>query len=218
MRFECLIFDMDGVIIDSEVLFDIADTEFFRRHGKVYNREEVALLLTGMHFREATALLKEKWGFDGDLELLITERSGLLEEEYRTRLEYITGFENFFQRVKQAGLKTCIATSSNDHLLAIAKDRLGLANKFSDHIYKASDVGNVSKPNPAIYLYAAAQMNTSPDKCFVIEDAPKGIQAAKNAGMFCIGMTTSFAQDRLSHADLVIDSYEELDLRQFLTA
>ena len=55
-------------------------------------------------------------------------------------------------------------------------------------------------------------MGTDPSKCFVVEDAPKGIQAAKNAGMFCIGITTTFAKDRLSHADLVVDSYEEADL------
>ena len=60
MNFTSLIFDMDGVIIDSEVLFDNADTEFFRRYGHIYNREEIALLLTGMHLKSGTALLKEK--------------------------------------------------------------------------------------------------------------------------------------------------------------
>jgi HAD superfamily hydrolase (TIGR01509 family) len=218
MKFDTLIFDMDGVVIDSEVLFDVADTEFFRRHNTVYNREEVALLLTGMHFREATALIKEKWKFDSELDSLISERSNLLEEQYRTHLEYITGFEDFFERVKGIGLKTCIATSSVDQLLKLANDRLKLTAKFGPHIYKTSDVGNVSKPNPAIYLYAANKMDTSPDKCFVIEDAPKGIQAAKNADMFCIGITTSFAKDRLSHADMVIDSYEELNLEQIISS
>lgn len=216
MKFETLIFDMDGVIIDSEVLFDNADTEFFRRHGKVYNREEVALLLTGMHLREGTALIKEKYNFQNDVDSLTSERQSLLEAEYLIHLNYITGFENFYGRVIDAGLKTCIATSSNDHLLGLAIKKLGLEKKFGDNIFKASDVGNVSKPNPAIYLYAAEKMNTSPSKCFVVEDAPKGIQSAKNAGMFCIGITTTFAKDRLSHADMVVDSYEDIDLDKLL--
>lgn len=194
MKYETLIFDMDGVVIDSEVLFDNADTEFFRRHGEVYNREEVALLLTGMHLKEGTALLKKKYDFPNDVDSLTSERQSLLEAEYLTHLNYITGFENFYERVITAGLKTCIATSSNDHLLGLARKKLGLDRKFGNNIFKASDVGNVSKPNPAIYLYAAEKMNTSPSKCLVVEDSPKGIQAAKNAGMFCIGITTTFCQ------------------------
>lgn len=216
MNYEALIFDMDGVIIDSEVLFDAADTEFFRRHGVVYNREEVALLLTGMYLREGTALLKERYGFSSDVDSLMNERQSLLEQEYRTHLSYVTGFEAFYARVRVAGLKTAIATSSNDHLLSLARERLKLDEKFGVHIYKASDVGHVSKPNPAVYLYAAEKLGVQPEKCFVIEDAPKGVQAAKNAGMYCIGITTSFAADRLSHADAVVNSYEEIDLERLL--
>ena len=216
MKYDTLIFDMDGVVIDSEILFDNADTEFFRRHGAVYNREEVALLLTGMHLREGTALLKEKYNFQNDVDDLTAERQSMLEQEYLTHLRYITGFENFHARVVATGLKTCIATSSNDHLLGLARKRLELEKKFGEHIYKASDVGNVSKPNPAIYLYAAEKMGTDPSKCFVVEDAPKGIQAAKNAGMFCIGITTTFAKDRLNNADIVVDSYDEVDLSKIL--
>lgn len=212
MKYDTLIFDMDGVVIDSEVLFDNADTEFFRRHGAVYNREEVALLLTGMYLREGTALLKERYDFQEDVDSLTAERQSLLEREYLTHLRFITGFEDFHSRVTTFGLKTCIATSSNDHLLGLARKQLGLERMFGENIFKSSDVGYASKPNPAIYLYAAEQMGTEPNRCFVIEDAPKGVQAAKNAGMYCIGITTTFAKDRLGHADIIVDSYEEVDL------
>lgn len=212
MNFDTLIFDMDGVIIDSEVLFDNADTEFFRRHGKIYNREEVALLLTGMHLKAGTALIKEKYNLLGDVEDLVNERQGLLEAEYKLHLKYMTGFEDFFEKVKSAGLKTCIATSCNDYLLNLVNEKLALNKKFGANIFKASDVGNVSKPDPAIYLYAAKKIDSEPSKCVVIEDAPKGVQAAKNAGMYCIGITTTFAADRLLAADLVVDSFQEIDL------
>lgn len=214
MKYDTLIFDMDGVVIDSEVLFDNADTEFFRKHEAVYNREEVAPLLMGMHLREGTVLLKERYNFQGDVDSLTAERQSLLEKEYLTRLRYITGFENFHAGIVAAGLKTCIATSSNDHLLGLARKILELEKKFGKHIYKASDVGNVSKPNPAIYLYAAEEMGTDPSNCFVVEDSPKGIQAAKNAGMFCIGITTTFTKDQLNHADMIVDSYDGIDLRK----
>jgi beta-phosphoglucomutase len=216
MKYNTLIFDMDGVVIDSEILFDKADAEFFRRHGAIYDREEIAMLLTGMHLREGTALLKEKYNFENDVDSLTAERQSLLEQEYLTHLRYISGFEKFHTSAISIGLKTCIATSSNDYLLGLAKIKLELENKFGENIYKASDVGNVSKPNPAIYLYATEKMGTDPSKCFVVEDAPKGIQAAKNAGMFCVGITTSFTKEHLNHADIVIDSYDELDLGKLL--
>jgi len=212
MKFETIIFDMDGVIINSEVLLDNADAELFKRHNKIYNREEVASLLPGMQFDAGTAMLKEKYNFPDDIETLIKERQKLVETEYRTHLKYIAGFENFYQRIITAGLKTCIATSSNNRLLQLAEEKLGLRKKFCKNIFKASDVGNTSKPNPAIYLYAAKQMDTISDKCLVIEDAPKGIMAAKNAGMFCVGITTTFKKDLLAHADLIVNSYEEIIL------
>ncbi|MFZ1735435.1 MAG: hypothetical protein WAU31_00695 [Candidatus Moraniibacteriota bacterium] len=120
MKYDTLIFDMDSVVIDSEILFDNADTEFFRQHGAIYNREEVALLLTGMHLRESTELLKEEYNFQNSVDELTSERQSLLEQEYLTHLRYITGFENFHTRVVATSLKTCIATSSKDHLLGLA--------------------------------------------------------------------------------------------------
>jgi len=205
---------MDGIVIDSEVLFDSANAELFKRHNKIYNRKEVALLLPGMHLNIGTALLKEKYNFPDDIESLIKERQKLIETKYRARLKYITGFENFYRRAITAGLKTCIATSSNDRLLQLAKNKLGLRKKFGKNIFKASDVGNASKPDPAIYLYAAKHMNTIPAKCLVVEDAPKGIAAAKNAGMFCIGITTTFTRDILRLADLIVNSYQEINLNK----
>ncbi len=213
MKYETLIFDMDGVIIDNVELFKRADAEFLKRYEKIYDQEKVPLLLAGATLREGTALLKEKYNIQSDdIDALTAERQSLLKTEYLTYLNYITGFEDFYNRVIAAGFKTCIATSSDDHLLELATKRLGLDKKFGENIFKASDVGGASKPNPAIYLYAAEKMNTDPNKCFVIEDAPKGIQAAKNAGMFCIGITTTFIKDRLSNADTVVNLYDEVSL------
>ena len=205
---------MDGVVIDSEVLFNNADTAFFRYHEKVYNREEVVLVLAGMDLRQGTALLKEKYGLAGTVDELLALRQKLLEEEYRTHLQPVQGFTQFHADLNSAGFRSCIATAANEFLMGIVMDMLKLEQYFGQHIYKIADVGYKSKPDPAIYTYAAEKMQTDPAKCIVIEDAPKGIQAAKNAGMFCIGITTTFAPDRLSEADLVVDSFDQIDLQK----
>lgn len=216
MKFDTIVFDMDGVVIDSEVLYDAADSELFRRHNKVYNREEIALILTGMHFRDATGVINDRYNMEADLDNLVQERRQLLEDQYRNNLAYIPGFEVFHAKLTSLGFKSCIGTASSAELLAIAEERLTVSKKFGANIFKVADVGNKSKPDPAIYLYCAEKMGTVPEKCVVIEDAPKGIQAAKNAGMFAIGITTTFAADRLQEADLIISSYEALDINQFI--
>jgi beta-phosphoglucomutase len=206
---------MDGVVINSEPLYSLADSQFFQKYGKVFHQEEMVLQLAGMSLRQGTALMKEKYGLPGDVEGLLAERQAFVAAAYSANLNYIVGFEGFHKRAVEAGFKTCIATSSNDHLLGIAIERLGLDNKFGKNIFKASDVGNVSKPDPAIYLYAAEKLNADPTKCVVIEDAPKGIQAAKNANMFCIGITTTFTKQHANQADLMVGSFEEIDLAKF---
>lgn len=214
MKFKTLIFDMDGVITDTERLYDVADTEFFRRHGQDYNRLETMTLLIGRSLKEGVGVIKDKYHFEGSIEELYQERRSILEGVFESSLHFIDGFEEFFKKVQGAGLQSGVATASDDKLLSIADRKLGLAKLFGNRIYKVSDVGNKSKPDPAIFLYAAKQMHAESHECFVIEDSPRGIQAAKNAGMFCIGIATTFPRDQLSEADLVVDAFEEIDLEK----
>lgn len=95
MKFETIIFDMDGVVIDSERLFDRANAKLFSQYGKIYKREEVATIISGMSFAAGTAVLKEKYNFPCDIKNLIRERQTLIEKEYASNLQYIKGFEIF---------------------------------------------------------------------------------------------------------------------------
>ena len=90
--------------------------------------------------------------------------------------------------------------------------RLNLSALFEKKIYTLDKVGYRSKPNPDIFLYAAQQLQSSPENCVVIEDAPHGIDAAKNAGMWCIAITTTYDCGKLEKADFVVSAYTEIDL------
>ena len=111
-----------------------------------------------------------------------------------------------------SGIETCIATASDDRLILLADEKLGLSKIFgAGKIFKISDVGNTSKPDPAIFLYSAARMNRAPEECMVIEDAPHGVAAAKNAGMYCVALTTTRPREELTRADIVVDSYGDIE-------
>ncbi|MDZ4284975.1 MAG: HAD family phosphatase [Patescibacteria group bacterium] len=209
-RRKLIIFDHDGVIANSEDLYDIADREFLRRHGVDYRREEIVSLLMGRNFTETTGILKERYQLRGTLEALIHERRGFLEAQYRSSLDFIPGFSGFHAELVKNGLQTCVATSSEPVLFAIAKERLRLEEFFGGRMFTVAQVGNRSKPNPALFLYAAEQMGVTPEGCMVIEDSPNGVLAAKNAAMYCVALTTTHTREQLAVADVAVSSYGEL--------
>ena len=96
-------------------------------------------------------------------------------------------------------------------MVNIINKQLKLKEIFDNHIYTRDDVKR-GKPHPDIYLYAAEKLGVNPVRCFVLEDSPVGIKAAKDAGMFVIGLNLNSRDDKeFDEADVVVSSYEELD-------
>ena len=121
-----------------------------------------------------------------------------------------TDFPQFFEQVS-GSFKTCIATSMDPELLAIADARLGLSALFGGRIFTTAAVPGRGKPAPDLFLHAATDLHSEPGVCIVIEDAPSGLEAAAAAGMYAIGLASTF-DAKLLHADLVIESFHELDV------
>lgn len=202
---------MDGVVVDSERLYDITAAEFCRRHAVIFDKDKIVPLVAGKSLTDSTLLFRQIFGFEGDVRALVDERRKLLQEAYASALLFVDGFPDFHERVLQRDMKTCIATSSDDQLVALADRKLGLSEIFgAERIFKISDVGNKSKPDPAIFLYAADRLGFQPKECVVIEDSPHGVAAAKNAGMYCVALTTTRPREELGRADVVLDSYQDI--------
>ena len=100
----------------------------------------------------------------------------------------------------------------DEDLLRIIDRKLNLFKLFKDRVFSLADVGYQSKPNADIFLYAVRQLESKVKNCVVIEDAPHGVEAAKRAGIICIALTTTYDRDKLSAADVVVDSYSDIDL------
>lgn len=207
---EAIIFDMDGVVLDSERLFDQANEQFLQRFGKKYDRKKIKPLLSGRTLLESTQLLMEKYGITGDVEALTQERLERRKQVY-AEATFIPGFLEFLKFVEGYPFRKAIATSTSTELIEIADRRLQLTQKFNGHIYSVSSIGCHSKPAPDIFLYTAEKLQTSPESCVVIEDATLGVQAALAAQMKVIGITTTYSRIQLSGATFIVDSYKEIE-------
>ncbi|MCK5233975.1 MAG: HAD family phosphatase [Candidatus Aenigmarchaeota archaeon] len=206
---DTIIFDADGIVLDSEQAWVKGTTEFLRRKGFIYDKERLMPLMIGGSVEDGVRIMQKEYGFGGDANALARERVSLVRMYYETELEFVKGFEEFYSKV-QGKYKTCIATSLDSELLKIADKKLGLTKIFNDKIFSIADVGNVSKPAPDIFLYVAKKLNSKPQNCLVIEDSPRGVKAAKSAGMFCVALTTTNKKELLAKADIVVDSYQSI--------
>ena len=207
--FDTIIFDADGIVLDSEDSWVEGTTEFLRRKGFVYDKEKLMPLMIGGSVEDGVRIMQKEYGFGGDANKLARARVELVKKHYETELQFVKGFEEFYSKVREK-YKTCIATSLDSVLLKIADEKLGLTKLFGNRIFTIADVGFVSKPNPDVFLYAAKKMNSKPENCIVIEDSPRGVKAAKSAGMFCVALTTTNKKEALTGADVVVGSYHKV--------
>ena len=210
-----IIFDMDGVILDSERLWNQMAHAHLRSKGKEFDSARSKHHLSGRSMLEASRILKEHYGLEESPEEITRERIALVKELYREHLAFIKGFPAFLERAHARGLLAAVATGSNYELLAAVQERLPIDDLFPGRIYSSDDVGGKGKPDPALFLYAARQLNVPPAECLVIEDAPNGIEAARRAGMRVVGIATSFPHELLKDATIVVDSFAEIDLDAF---
>lgn len=207
---EAFIFDLEGVIIDSEnTVWTPADTDFIASHGKDYDMK-IKSMTMGNHLVEGTERMKDYFGLKGDIDELVRQRESFVKK-YLMNTRFIMGFLEFYNEICD-DYKACVATSLRRKFIPYLDRSLNLSGLFD--IYSIDDIGGVSKPNPDIFLYAAKRMNVLPERCVVIEDSPNGIKAAKRAGMYCIGITNTVSSEHLGEADMVVESYEEIDLTE----
>jgi beta-phosphoglucomutase-like phosphatase (HAD superfamily) len=208
---EAIIFDAEGVVFDSESAWDRGQVEFLGRRGVVYEREKLKPLLTGRSLVEGVKVMQEMYGFSGDPEVLAKERVAIVSKFFNAGLLFIEGFGEFYQKVR-GDYKTCIATALTGDLLTIVERTLELSRLFAGNVFSIADVGNIGKPQPNIFLYAARTLHTPVERCLVIEDSPLGVEAAKRAGMKCIALITTYKREMLASADWVVDGYRGIDL------
>lgn len=221
MKFKAIIFDMDGTIVNTEHLWHKATATLIAKRGITLScqaQKNLHQRLSGLDVYQSCALIKQTIHAPESVTELIQEKTSLALSFYNNDITFIEGFTDFHQEARSLSLKMGIATNANDATLAITQQCLLLNSFFDNHVYGISCVNNVGKPNPAIYLHAAHQLGIDPHECIAIEDSANGIQAAQQAGMFCIGITTSGNPYQTEKAHLIVDSYKEIPLKELVGA
>lgn len=211
---QTVIFDMDGVIVDTEPVHHFA----YQQHFKQLNIEVSAELyasFTGNSTKNIYERLKSVYGLKEEVVDLVEVKRNLFNEAFDQKedLFLLDGVETLIQDLHQNGMQLVLASSSANVTIQRIFNRFDL-DKYFTHKVSGEDFPK-SKPHPAIFLKAAELAQTPVKNCIVIEDSTNGIMAAKAAGIYCVGYDSfhSKLQD-YSLADQVISHFNELSFEK----
>lgn len=209
-----VIFDMDGVIVDTEPVHSYAYFQQFTELNITVSKEMFTSFM-GNSTRNTFQKLKELFPIDEEVEDLIQRKRTLFNDAFDSKedLVLLDGVEKLIKDLHRNGMQLIVASSASKVTIDRVFKRFNLYPFFS-HIVSGEDFPN-SKPHPAIFEYAASLSIASKENCIVIEDSTNGVIAAKAAGLFCIGYNSihSKLQD-LSKADVIINHFDELSFRK----
>jgi HAD superfamily hydrolase (TIGR01509 family) len=200
---QAVIFDMDGVIVNSEPYSMQALIDILRQYG-VEPTEDDLRRSYGRRVRDDFVDYFAKYGVTADVNTAIAHKHARYYHLAAGHLRPFPGVMSLLKRVRDHGYRLALASSGDRVKVAFGMQALEL-NGIFETVVTGDDVSH-SKPDPEIYLTVAQRLGVPPAACIAIEDAPAGVEAAKHAGMRCIAVTNSVARGQLQKADLIVDS------------
>ena len=209
-----VIFDMDGVIIDSEPIHMESDKMTMKYFDREISDEELNNYV-GISNPDMWSELREKYHMTASIEEILEKHTSYKKHLFENRkLTPIKGIKMLLDDLKNSGIRVGLASSSTKEFIEIILNNLGLLEYF-ESIISCDDVAR-SKPSPDIFIKAAEVLRVKPSDCLVIEDSSHGVKAAKLAEMKCIGfINPNSGKQDLSLADAVVCSIEEIDHRDY---
>jgi beta-phosphoglucomutase len=210
-----VIFDMDGVLTNSEPLINAAAIAMFKEKGLVVQPEDF-LPFVGMGEERYIGGVAEKYHFPLDPMEGKRRTYEIYLDLVPTRLEAFPGTVELIHACREASLLIAVASSADKVKVTANLKKIGLPAEFWDSVIWGEEVKK-KKPAPDIFLFAAKKLGVAPADCVVVEDAVNGIQAAKAAGMRCVAVATTFPSEKLSEADVVRERISDITLPDLAT-
>ena len=207
-----VIWDMDGVIIDSVPFHYQAWQTVFQKRGKNLEKS-----ITEKPFGHIDTI-KSVMGKDiSEVELkeIATEKEEVFRQLITEQIRPLPGVIRLLVALRKNGFKLALASSSPRENIDLILEGLR-ASSYFDIIISAEDVKH-AKPDPEVFMLAAERLGVKNERCIVVEDMPAGVSAAKQVGMRCIGVATNRPKAMLNDADVVVESLAKITLRDFLS-
>lgn len=205
-RFRAVIFDMDGLLLDTELIWHRTEVALFQRHGGAFGWDDKMRVIgtdfafTGRYFAERLGLPPEAGPG------LVEEMAAIMRDELRREVDHRPGAVELVARLR-GRTRLALASNSTRDLVDAALATAGVGDAFE--VIVTSDDVERPKPAPDLYRLACERLGVSPAEALALEDSASGIAAAKAAGLTCYAVS-QFAETDVSAADRVVDSLEEL--------
>ena len=201
IKFSALIFDMDGTIVDNMRVHNEAWAVWHEKNGLPFDEATFFARTAGRHNPEIIGALlphqtEAEWAAHGE------EKEALYREIYAPRVRALDGFDALLQAADARKILTAVGTAAPPGNIAVVLDTLKIRDRFATIVSPSQ--GYRGKPHPDMFLAAAERMNVRPEHCLVFEDAPLGVQAARNAGMKAVAMLTMLEPKDFAGFDNVI--------------
>lgn len=202
-----LIFDMDGVLIDSEPLYRELNGKLFHRLGFSLTDEEYAAFV-GTTDEKMLSDLKERFLLEHSLDELNLIREEIHMSFFKSAVLYpMEHLLELLEWAKKKKLKLAVASSTDEKFVFLILEKIGILDYFQTVV--CGNHINQSKPAPDIFLKAATQLDLKPQECVVIEDSSNGVKAGKRAEMYVIGFQSDDGSQDLSESNMLIHSLKE---------
>jgi HAD superfamily hydrolase (TIGR01509 family) len=205
-----VIFDMDGVLTDSEPLINAAAIAMFREKGLTVQPEDF-LPFVGTGEERYVGGVAEKYNFPLDPAEGKNRTYEIYFDLVPSQLQAFPGLSELLHDCRAAELLLAVASSADGIKIRANLEKIGFPPDFWDVVVRGEEVRK-KKPAPDIFLVAAKQLGVEPAQCVVVEDAVNGIQAAKAARMRCVAVATTFPSEKLAEADVVRERISDIQL------
>lgn len=209
-RFDAVIFDLDGTLVDSMWVWEKIDEDFLRKRN-IEKPNDMDKALEGKSFTETAVYFKERFKLEMSVEEIKREWNEMAWLFYTKEVPLKKGVKKFLEVLRKQNIKIGIATSNSIELVNAVLKALEIEAYF-DQIRTSCEVGR-GKPFPDIYLKVAEDLGVEPDRCLVFEDIPNGVRAGKNAGMTAWGIRDRqdeiLWKEVMAVADFSVVDYDE---------
>lgn len=205
-----VIFDMDGIIVDSAPCHFAAWQSTWQKRGVSYTPEDFKHNFGKRSDTQVRAIIGDAISQE-EVQIIVREKDALLREIIKNNVKAFPGALELIKSLREHDCKIAVGSSSPQETVELIMKALGV-DRYLDASVTGSEVTE-GKPSPQIFLLAAQKLAAAPSKCVVVEDAVVGITAAKKGGMYALAVTNTHPRESFREADIVVDSLEEVTVQ-----